>query len=233
MNDQGFAAHRFAGAVPVAPAVTVTPSSDLATLNAPGSVTAESIVGIRSNILIQHVGDRQLVLAVVAPQDTAGTSFIAANLAVASAQVGIDTVLIDANLRQPQIEAHLTPSEPQPGLLQLLSGEVESLDDVLVRDAIPQLSILYSGGTALNAHELLGANELKAVMDKASRDFQLTIIDTPPSAHYADARIVAAAAGSALIVARKDDTFVSDARTLIEGLRSDGVNVIGSVLNGV
>ena len=68
-------------------------------------------------------------------------------------------------------------------------------------------------------------------MNFCFRSFDLTIIDTPPANRSSDAGLVSAVAGYSLIVARKDKSFVADIKTLADQLGSDGVRVIGTVLN--
>ena len=63
------------------------------------------------------------------------------------------------------------------------------------------------------------------------RQFDVTVIDTPPANSSSDARLIGSVAGYSLIVARRDKSFVSDIKTLSDQLKSDGVRVIGSVLN--
>src|SRR3546814_15275006 len=63
------------------------------------------------------------------------------------------------------------------------------------------------------------------------RDYDITLIDTPPSNQYADVLRVAAATGYALIVARKHVTFMQDVDALTAQLNASQVSVAGMVLN--
>ena len=208
-------------------------SSGLAVLANPGGVIAESVGALRNHILAGHIRDGRRSLAVCGPSAGAGCSFVATNLAVATAQAGIKTLLVDANLRNPSLEEYIQTSRQSPGLLQCLSDSNVSLRDAIRSDVLPQLSLLYSGGTADSSQELLAGVEFKALIEDCMRDFDLTIVDTTPTNVSADSRRIASVLRYALMVARRDQSYVSDVRKLAEELQSDRVTVIGTFLNDI
>lgn len=201
-------------------------------LSQPGSSQAEAIGDLRTHLLAQHVSDTRRSLTICSPAANAGATFIATNLAVAFALAGVRTLLIDSNMRQPGLETMVAPGAPRPGLRQCLMGEA-SLADAIDQDVIPQLSLLYSGGTTESVQDLLSSNRFKTLVDDCVRNFDLTIVDTAPSNASADARRVANMMRFALIVVRRNMTYLSDVRTLVEELQADRVNIIGTFLNDV
>ena len=96
---------------------------------------------------------------------------------------------------------------------------------------MPNLSLIYSGGKSAHAQELLSGARFKALIDLCMREFEVTIVDTPAGNANADGRRIAAIVRHAIIVARKDWTYVADVRTLIDELQSDTVNVAGTIYN--
>lgn len=214
--------HRFARSVSV--------------LTEPGGARAESIGSLRTHLLAQHVRDGRRSLAICSATAGAGCSYVATNLAAAMAMAGIKTLLIDANLRDPGLEAFIEPvaapsGQPQPGLSHYLSDATVEAGDIIHGDVLSNLSIIYAGSPTSNAQELLASAGFKQLFDDCMRDFDLTIIDTPPSSTCADARRVAAVARHALIVVRRHRGFVSDVKTLGEELTADHANVVGTFLN--
>jgi len=206
-------------------------SSDIIVMTDPGSVQAESISGLRTHLLAQHIRDGRRSLAVCAPSENSGASYISANLAVALAMAGVDTLLIDADMRSPSIGSFIVPDAPCEGLQQCLNDSDLPVDDVIQTDIIPHLSVLYSGGTTPNAQELLASRAFPTLIDHCLRKYEVTIVDTPPSNLSADSRRIATAVRYAMVVARRNRTFTSDVKTLIDDLTGDRAKVIGSFLN--
>lgn len=160
-----------------------------------------------------------------------GVTFTATNLALALAQCGVPTLLIDANLHEAGVEGLITPPPGRPGLQDLLRSEEVALADAIHDDVVANLSILYSGGVAADASELLGAASLEAILGTCLRNYRYTIIDTAPANRTADARRVGSVVGYGLIVARRNLSYVDDVTTLAQQLAADRVEVIGSVMN--
>lgn len=217
----------------VAGVAPIRVSNQLITLTAPSGVEAESIRALRTHVLAQHMQIGRRALAVCAPSEGVGCTFVAANLAVSLAQAGVSTLLIDANMRSPGLDGVLPRAEPGPGLQQFLSDPDVSLESCLVRDAIPKLSLMYAGGQTANAQELLASDRFSALLNVCLRDYDATILDTAPANRFADARRVANVVGYGLVVARRDRTFVKDLKLLVNQLESHHVRVIGTVLNEV
>ncbi len=161
-----------------------------------------------------------------------GCTFISTNLAVAMAQAGINTLLIDGNMREPGVDELITPLEPVQGLADFL-GAAQSESPHVVGQVLPNLSIIYAGQQRQHAQELLSSNRLKQLLDSSVRTFDMTIVDCPPAANYSDARRIASLLRHALVVVRRDMSFASDVKTLVSELKSDRVNVIGTLLNVV
>ncbi|MDP3854024.1 CpsD/CapB family tyrosine-protein kinase [Phenylobacterium sp.] len=205
-------------------------ANTLVTISEPAKAQAESIRVLRTHIMAQHVDQGRRALSVCAVSPGAGCSFLAANLAVALSQVGVTTLLIDGDLRSPSLENYIRPSQPLPGLRQCLAAEDGAFNEFIQQDVLPSLSVMYSGGIPGNPQELLAGERFKTLMDHCLRDFQMTIIDTPPAMSCADARRVSSVVGYSVVVARQHESRITDIGTLISQLQQDGARVIGTVL---
>ena len=106
-----------------------------------------------------------------------------------------------------------------------------AVDACIEADILPSLSVLFSTGRATNAQELLASNRFEALMHFCLREYDATIIDTPPANTCSDARRVSTVVGYSLIVTRRNKSLVNDVKILTEQLRGDHAEVIGSVLN--
>ena len=91
--------------------------------------------------------------------------------------------------------------------------------------------MLPAGAVPPNPQELLGRNAFGALLKGAAQQFDVIIIDTPAGSDFADSEIIAARAGAALMVARKNKSLVPSAAKLAGRLQDGGVALIGSVLN--
>lgn len=207
-----------------------TLSAELVAAYQPFSKEGEHIRALRSQLQLRWFDEskQRTALCVVSPGRGEGRSYIAANLAVAFAQSGERTLLIDGNMRSPT-QHELFGLSNDNGLSRLLAGRV---DDRVVNfiPGIPGLGVLTSGPPPPNTMELLGRHGFGAILDKSMASFDIVIIDTPASECGTDAQLLARFAGAAVTVARSNMTKMADYNAMIENLRMAGAHIIGSVL---
>ncbi|MBU1378230.1 MAG: CpsD/CapB family tyrosine-protein kinase [Alphaproteobacteria bacterium] len=204
-------------------------SRDVVMLNNDRPDFSEAIRAMRTNIVARHLGDGRRGLAITAPDADSMCTFTSVNLAVAMAQIGVSTLLVDGNMRTPGVDSFIRPTSPTLGLAQCLAMQC-SAHEALHANIVPNLSIVYSGGEAPNAHELLGGEQFTKLVQTYLRDFDLTIIDTPPAKAFADARRIAGVVGYATVIARRDISLMSEIVGFAESLLEDGTQIIGTVL---
>ncbi len=219
-----------------APAPQVQPTSScefsplLFTLSDPESNQAEAIRAIRTHVMAQHIDRGRRALAVCAPNRGVGCTFVAANLAVALCQIGVKTVLIDGDLRNPSVSKLIRPTASRSGLSECLVSHgpfSESIDF----EVAPNLSVMLAGKPVQDSRELLAGDRFQMLMDFCLRDFDMTIVDTPPANTSSDVRRISTVLGYSLIVTSANQTYVNDVKTLAEQLRYDHAKVLGTVLN--
>jgi protein-tyrosine kinase len=197
---------------------------------AANTAAGESLSALRNFLIAQHLQMGRRSVAICAPHAGSGCTYLSTNLALAMAQAGINTLLIDGNLREPGVADVLTPDRAVPGLSDYLASD-EDDSPFLVPDARPNLSIIYAGSAAGASSELLAKQKLKLLINESVRSFDFTIVDCPPAAHFGDARRLASLVRYALVVVRRDHSLAADIKTLVKELQSDGVNVVGTFLN--
>lgn len=208
-------------------------SSELVGAYEPFHPRAEEMRALRTQLLIRWSNAQVIrrMLAVVSPGSGEGRSYVAANLAVAFAQLGERTLLIDADLRAPR-QHRIFNVPDRIGLSAVLSGRADRSAVV----AIPQfgtLSLLPAGACPPNPQELLLRPALAALLGDLSSEFDVILFDTPPASLYADAQSLAFRAGSAIVVTRKDHTSIADAASTIRALSDTGTRVVGTVFNAI
>jgi len=193
---------------------------------------ASGAVSEIAGVILNHqVEQGRHGVAVCGPSRGVGVSLVCASLAVALAAMRISVLLVDCNLHEPGLESLITPPAPSGGLLDLLRDESLSVGEFVRQDVIPNLSLLYSGGAAADASELIDSLRCSVVLRECLREYEYTIVDTPPANRCPDARRIAGAVGYALIVARRDLTYVDDVSMLAQELAQDGAAVIGTLMN--
>src|ERR1700761_368491 len=121
MNDM--ALPQPSGEAPIWPLVKVAAefSQQLVMVNSPSSPAAEGIRALRSYLMVHHVQLGRRSVSICASSEGVGCSFVAANLAVSLAQIGVKPLLIDGNLRKPGLDDFIRLPEKR-GLAQSLES---------------------------------------------------------------------------------------------------------------
>ena len=195
----------------------------------PTSERVEALRQLRSQLVLRRAAEPRLnTIAVVGADRGEGRSWLAANLAVLFSQLGERTLLIDSDLRHPRQQS-LFRLAPAGGLTSRLAerGEKEALQP---HPRFEQLSVLQAGIVPPNPQELLARRAFGAQLAVARDSFQMTLVDTPAAEVGADAQLVAATCGSAVVVARRHASSQPRVARLAASLREAGVRVIGGVL---
>jgi protein-tyrosine kinase len=198
-------------------------SSRVITAFKPASRIGESMRALRSQLMIRwfpRVPHRP-ALTIAGVGRTEGRSFVTANLAVAFAQNGQRTLLIDADLRNP-IHHTLFRIRRKRGLAAILAGRA-SIDAVVDIQAVPGLSVLPAGALPPNPQELLARPSFDTLLAELAERFSVILIDTSVAADSADSQWIARRTRGALMVARRDHTSFAQLNDLDATLRQADV----------
>jgi protein-tyrosine kinase len=206
-------------------------SNELVVINEPMSLRAEAIRLLRTQIIAQHIKIGRRGIAVVAPVEGMGCTYMTANLAAALSQVGVKTLVVDCNMRSPRVDQVFGLDPNSPGLSSFLSVQVARPERVVHANVLPNLSVITAGPPVMLPQELLSSNRFRDGVNTLLREFDLVLFDTPPANSSADALTVGGVVGYAMLVARRDHSYFRDVTTLVAQLQSTRCSVIGSVLN--
>jgi len=206
-------------------------NSELVVAFEPFNPCAEQIRALRTQLLIRwsNGGTTSRQLALVSPGLKDGRSYLAANLAVAFAQLGRRTLLIDADLRRPR-QHQIFNVPDNTGLSSVLSGRA-GREAVVSVPEFGSLALLPAGAPPPNPVELLSRDTFPTLLRELRNDFEVILFDTPPAGSCADAPTVAFQAGSVLILARKDHTRLADTTKLMHQMTDAGAQTLGTVCN--
>jgi protein-tyrosine kinase len=205
-------------------------SSELVVGHQPFESTAEAVRSIRTSMVATAIAQGTRSFVVTGPRHGAGSTYFSANIALAFAQMAMPTLLVDANLRNPRIAELFGLPRHQDGLCQALR-RMETYETCIVPNVVQGLCIMTAGDIPPNPQELLSSGEFIGLCNNVERDFGVVIYDTAAAMEYADASIVVARVGAAIIVARQHETLFDDVATLSQKFRASQCKFLGTVMN--
>ncbi|XHX79213.1 MAG: GumC family protein [Stenomitos frigidus ULC029] len=191
----------------------------------------EAFRSLYKNIRLQRLDTPVRSLTVSSAEPGDGKSTIAVNLAHAAAAMGQRVLLVDADLRHPQVH-HLMELSNQCGLSDVMTTNIN------VRTALQQsptrdnLMVLTAGQTPIDPVELLSSGKMRVLMERFQMVFDLVIYDTPPLVGLADGSLVASQTNGLVLVVRLGKTKRPSVAQAMEELKISSTTVLGLVANG-
>jgi len=194
------------------------------------SSVAEAYRSIRTTLQLGLARDARTIL-IASPMSGDGKSTAASNLALAFAQNGCRTLLLDCDLRNPMQHA-IFGLDGESGLTTVITGE-QKLHEAVYQTPCPGLHVMPCGPTPGNPSELLGSPAFATLMDTLCKRYDRIIIDSPPLCSVTDARILAATCDATLLVLRMNQSIRDCGVDAIAGLATVGARLVGAIANAV
>ena len=196
------------------------------------SVFIEAFRSVYKNIrLLTSESTAIRSLTISSPEPGDGKTTIAVNLALAAAAMGQRVLLVDADLRHPQVH-HQMGLPNQLGLSEIMTTNTN------VRAALQQspmrenLMVLTAGQTSVDPTETLTSGKMRLLMERFQMVFDLVIYDTPPLVGFADSSLVASQTDGLALVVRLGKTKRPALNQALEELKISSTTVLGLVANG-
>lgn len=203
--------------------------ASLVTLSQAHSVGAESFRNLRTNVRFVRAGEGASEMVVTSPAPQEGKSLTAANLAIALAQQGLKTLLIDADMRR-SVQHLQFGVEATPGLSDLLvSGE--ETDGVIRATEVEGLDILPAGVHPPNPAELVGGPRMEKLLGELRDRYDSIVIDSPPMLAVTDASVLGKKTDGVILVVRAERTEKDAINLAIQQLHHVGSRILGVVVN--
>ena len=197
----------------------------------PRSPVSEAFRLLRTNLEYASVQKPIRTLLVTSPEPSEGKTTVAVNLAAIYSQAKRSVVLVDADMRHPNVHRYMGLTN-RDGLSNLFREQITVSKVARNRVDLPKLTILTTGNLPPNPAELLGSDRMSWILEELHTGAEMVIIDTPPSL-VADAQVLAAKVDAVLIVIKPGKTSAEAARSSIELYRRAGARVVGVVLNRI
>ena len=207
-------------------------SAELGVLHQPFSTQAEAFRSLRSEVMTRlwADGEPRRALAVISPDSGDGKTYVAANLAVALAQLpGSRTLLIDADMRGPRLH-EVFVLENRAGLSGMLSGRPDARAIQQVA-GVPSLFVLPVGIAPPNPLELLECPAFGELMRALATEYDHVVVDTPAAVYGRDGAVIAARCGAALLVARQHKARATALQDLVAKLSENRARIAGVIVN--
>ncbi|BAN25929.1 polysaccharide biosynthesis tyrosine autokinase [Caballeronia insecticola] len=197
----------------------------------PHDPAVEALRAVRTELYRDLANAPNNIVMLTGPIPSAGKSFVAANLAVLLAEIGLRVLLIDADMRRGHIASFFKQSNPG-GLAEVLKGDM-ALGDAIRYVGVPGLSLMSCGGYPENPSELLMMPGFRDTLARMSEQFDLVLVDTPPFLVVTDAAIVASDAGSTVLVLRSGIQSEQEIEDTVKKVQRAGGRLVGSVFNAI
>ena len=174
-------------------------------LDSPSSRMAESYRALRTALLFSNGDVPPKVIVVTSALPKEGKTSVSLNSAIALAHQGARVLLIDADLRRPELHFCLGVSS-DPGLGELLSYEATLPFDATASPKVPDLFFLPAGRPRSNPAEVLGSTRMRRLLTGCRERFDFVVVDTPPVLAVTDAVVLSKSADAVLLVVRSAQT---------------------------
>lgn len=203
------------------------PSAELILPHQPDHPYSEAMRSLRTELLLRCKGSRGII-TVLSPCGGDGRSRLAAELAIAFAQLERRTLLVDADLRKPSLHRFFG-AENELGLAQaLITGGSHHFHGI---KGLPEMALITSGEVPQNPLELVSGRGFERAIREWRRNFEFVIVDTPPVTRYSDAVAIAAVTGNVLVLGRAESTKFKDMNEVWRNLSAARCRILGATIN--
>jgi capsular exopolysaccharide synthesis family protein len=198
----------------------------------PDSPEAEAFRTVRTAILFGARKEKAKTMLITSPASGDGKSTLVSNLAIAMAQAGQRTILLDADFRRPMQHTIFALNHDEGGLGDVLTGKMK-LEQAIQATPVKRLSVLTCGAKVTNPSEVLNSHRFTTLLEHLAKVYDRVIIDAPPVTVVTDAQILGAICDVTVLVLRAHRSTRRIGQRAMESLQSVGAHLLGAVVNDV
>ena len=197
----------------------------------PKSSVAEACRTIRTAVYFGVPNGQAKTILVTSPDAGDGKTTVASNLAIAMAQAGQRTLILDGDFRKP-MQHCVFEIDSERGLSNMLAA-AHTEDGAIRPGPVEGLDLLPCGADVPNPAEMLNSSQFVETLKNLSERYDRIIIDSPPVGLVADAQILAAVCDITLLVLRAEKSTRKHSQQARDSLLSVGGHILGAVVNHV
>ncbi|HHI2781635.1 TPA: polysaccharide biosynthesis tyrosine autokinase [Klebsiella pneumoniae] len=197
----------------------------------PADLAIEAIRGLRTSLHFAMMESRNNVLMISGASPNAGKTFVSSNLSAVIAQTGKKVIFIDTDIRKGYTHKLFNVSNDN-GLSDILSGKI-SIEKSIKKISSAGFDYISRGMAPPNPAELLMHKRFAELINWASENYDIVVLDTPPILAVTDPAVIGHYAGTTLLVARFELNTVKEIEVSIKRFENTGIQVKGCILNGV
>jgi len=195
-------------------------------------IYAESIDSLRTNLVLSNLLGSKSVLAVTSATSGEGKTSVSTSLASSIAAASKKpTVIIDADLRSPDV-ADVFGTPPKPGLSELLLNKCP-LRDAIHRVGETNTYVIAAGLAKVNPHHLVQSSLIEQLLSRLKQEFETIVIDTPPILGASESLVFAKAADTVIFCSLRDVSRARQIHVSVDRLEHAGAKIAGAVLGGM
>lgn len=191
----------------------------------------EAYKSARTNIMFSLSASDKKAFAVTSYSKGDGKSTAAANLAISFSKMGKKVILIDCDLRRPNLH-NILKLDNNVGFSDMI-GKMVTFDDIINRDVLPCLDVLTAGTIPPNPSELLYSSEVTKLVERLNEEYDFIIFDTPPVGVVADTLLLKEYIAGYLVVVRERSTTHGDIERLLNTIKVADAKPLGFLRVGV
>ncbi|EOA1123676.1 polysaccharide biosynthesis tyrosine autokinase [Escherichia coli] len=197
----------------------------------PADLAIEAIRGLRTSLHFAMMESRNNVLMISGASPNAGKTFVSSNLSAVIAQTGKKVIFIDTDMRKGYTHKLFNVSNDN-GLSDILSGKI-SIEKSIKKISSAGFDYISRGMAPPNPAELLMHKRFAELINWASENYDIVVLDTPPILAVTDPAVIGHYAGTTLLVARFELNTVKEIEVSIKRFENTGIQVKGCILNCV
>jgi tyrosine-protein kinase Etk/Wzc len=205
--------------------------TEIPVVEKPGSTLAESFRSVRTNLKFFIKDTKNPVISVSSTISSEGKTFISINLAAIIASNNNKVLLIGLDLRKPRIH-RIFGIDNDNGISNYLIGQ-EKYENIIFETGIENLWYTPSGPVPPNPAELIDSSAMIEFIEKAKKEFDYIILDTPPVAIVTDALLLSPLTDFYLFVVRQRYTTKNTLGLIEELYRNENIKSLGIVINDI
>ncbi|MBQ3074336.1 MAG: CpsD/CapB family tyrosine-protein kinase [Ruminococcus sp.] len=179
----------------------------------------------RTNLVFSLATSESKVVVLTSWSKGEGKSTATANLAISFSKMGKKVLLIDSDLRRPNLH-NLMKLQNTAGLSEVI-GKFKTFDEVLNREVLPCLDVLTAGSIPPNPSELLASASFNSLLNQLKTMYDYIIIDTPPVGVVADTLLLKDHIAGFVVVVREKVTTHGDIEKTIQSIRLADSKILG------